>query len=205
LLLRAAINYWHREYGPLSAVPALVIPRPPEPREDWLTRSEAARLLWAARRIEHLKRFILLALWTGPRSSAILTLTWDRLDLERGIMQRRGYGEIESETKRTPPVRLSQRAVRFLRRWRKLDAGQCPFVVYWNGRRIATLRHSWQHVCARAGLHVTPHTLRHTRATWLMQAGVDPWEAAGHLGMTLQTLQRYAKHSSDFQKKAAEV
>ncbi len=39
-----------------------------------------------------------------------------------------------------------------------------------------------------------------------MQAGVSVWEAAGHLGMTVETLTRvYGKHSPDFQKKAAEV
>jgi hypothetical protein len=38
-----------------------------------------------------------------------------------------------------------------------------------------------------------------------MQAGVDPWEAAGHLGMTLQMIELYAKHSPNFQKRAAEI
>jgi hypothetical protein len=39
-----------------------------------------------------------------------------------------------------------------------------------------------------------------------MQAGVDPWEAAGHLGMSVEMLTRnYGKHSPDFQKRAAEV
>jgi integrase len=119
--LRAAINYWHREYGPLPSVPAVVMPAKSEPREQWLTRGEAARLLWAARHTEHLKRFILLGLWTGSRSSAILSLTWDRIDFAAGVMRRRAYGEEESKTKRTPPVRLSRRALIFLRRWRKLD------------------------------------------------------------------------------------
>lgn len=53
---------------------------------------------------------------------------------------------------------------------------------------------------------MTPHTLRHTRATWLMQAGVDMWEAAGSLGMTVETLQNtYGHHHADFQKRAAEA
>jgi hypothetical protein len=40
----------------------------------------------------------------------------------------------------------------------------------------------------------------------LMQAGVAPWEAAGHLGMSVEMLQRvYGKHSPDFQSNAAEV
>jgi site-specific recombinase XerD len=44
-----------------------------------------------------------------------------------------------------------------------------------------------------------PHVLRHTAATWLMQAGTDPWEAAGFLGMTVETLMgRYGHHHPDY-------
>lgn len=40
----------------------------------------------------------------------------------------------------------------------------------------------------------------------MMQAGVDMWEAAGSLGMTVETLQNvYGHHHSDFQKNAAEA
>jgi integrase len=37
---------------------------------------------------------------------------------------------------------------------------------------------------------ITPHTLCHTAATWLMQAGVDRWEAASFLGMSVEMLGR---------------
>jgi integrase len=37
---------------------------------------------------------------------------------------------------------------------------------------------------ARLPGRVTPHILRHTAATWLMQRGVPIWEAAGFLGMS---------------------
>jgi integrase len=51
---------------------------------------------------------------------------------------------------------------------------------------------------ARLGNDVTPHVLRHTAATWLMQAGTDVWEAAGYLGMTIEMLsQRYGHHHPD--------
>ena len=49
-----------------------------------------------------------------------------------------------------------------------------------------------------------PHIMRHTCATWLMQAGVDPYEAAGYLGMSVATLmETYGHHSPDHQKNAA--
>jgi integrase len=50
-------------------------------------------------------------------------------------------------------------------------------------------------VDAGLGSDVTPHVLRHTAATWLMHAGVEMWEAAGFLGMTMEMLsQRYGHH-----------
>lgn len=63
-------------------------------------------------------------------------------------------------------------------------------------------------ICAEeAGLKgVTPHVLRHTAATWLMQAGEDPWKAAGLLGMTVKTLLgTYGHHHPEHQAGAAEV
>ena len=51
---------------------------------------------------------------------------------------------------------------------------------------------------------VTPHILRHTCATWMMQNGVDLWEAASFLGMTVQQLEAtYGHHHADFQASAA--
>jgi integrase len=204
--LRAAINYWHREYGPLPSVPAVVLPAKAEPRRQWLTRSEAARLLFAARRSEHLKRFILLGLYTGSRSGVLLNLCWDQIDLVRGVMLRKAYGQTEVANKQAPPVRLGRRALLFLRRWKALDGHAGDFVVHLNGHKIKKLRRSFATACDACGIKASPHTLRHTRATWLMQAGIDPWEAAGHLGMSLEMLERtYGKHSPDFQKRAANV
>jgi integrase len=61
--------------------------------------------------------------------------------------------------------------------------------------------------CKRAELEdVTPHTLRHTAATWLMQAGVPLWEVAGFLSMSVETLQRvYGHHHPDYMRGAAEA
>ena len=73
-VLRAAINHWHREHGPLASVPAVVMPPKTPRRERWLTRSEVARLLWEARRPSHLARFILLGIYTGSRSRVLLTI-----------------------------------------------------------------------------------------------------------------------------------
>ena len=81
------------------------------------------------------------------------------------------------------------------------------YVINRDGRPIKDIKKGFAAACARAGLDgVTPHTLRHTCATWLMQAGVDKWEAAGFLAMTLDTLERnYAHHHPDHLRRAAEA
>jgi integrase len=212
--LRAAVRYWHRERGPLAAMPSIVLPPRRPARSRWLTRSEAARLLQGAKE-RHLRRFILLGLYTGSRSAVILRLQWDQIDLTRGIMARTRQGEVAHDKKRAPDVRLGRRILAHLARWRHLDGGQ-GFLVRYDGNgyipnpigRIGSVKRAWATARIAAGLgpEVTPHILRHTRATWMMQAGVPIWEAAGALGMSTETLERvYGKHSPDWQKNAAEV
>lgn len=179
----------------------------------------------------HLARFVLIGLYTGTRSGAVKALRWmpnttgGWVDLDRGVMHRRGSEEAET-SKRRPPVRLGRRMLAHMRRWKRLDdaererateealaKGQGRPAVYlhlvsWKGGPVASVRRSWEAAISLSGLgsDVTPHVLRHTRATWMMQSGVDPWQAAGALGMTIQMLERvYGHHHPDWQKQAAEV
>lgn len=79
-------------------------------------------------------------------------------------------------------------------------------MVEWNGQPIRSVRTAFRRAATLAGLDasVTPHTLRHTAATWLMQAGVDKWEAAGFLGMTVEMLDRvYGHHHPNHLRAAA--
>jgi len=80
----------------------------------------------------------------------------------------------------------------WLRRWKEQveKRGQIH-IISWGGV-IKKGRRVWERARDTAGLgaDVTPHVMRHTAATWLMQAGVDLWEAAGYLGMGPMTLKR---------------
>jgi integrase len=62
--------------------------------------------------------------------------------------------------------------------------------VEFNGKPIASVKKGFRSAVGLARLtgKVTPHTLRHTAATWLMQRGVPLWEAAGFLGMSAEVL-----------------
>jgi len=205
--LRAAVNYWNKWHGPLQAVPSVILPPKAEPRQRWMTRDEVARLLWAARRMPHLRRFILLGVYTGSRSGVLFNLEWSWIDFKNKFMSRRAPGASEAANKKAPKVKLGRRILGHLKRWRRID-GNTKHVVHYNGQQITFgLRHSFETAVKEAGLDgVTPHIMRHSRATWLMQKGVDPWEASGHLGMSVKTLTSvYGHHHPDFQKEAAEV
>lgn len=211
-ILRVAVKYWHGEYGPLDAMPEFEVPGGNPPKERWLTRDEAAALLWAARPYQHMRRFVLLALYTGSRPGVILSLQWSQVDFKSGVMSRTPEGRRQDKKKRAPKVKLGRRILAHLRRWKRLDGDQkivCHFTSPWHPgtRQVRDPHGAWDKIIEASGLHgVTRHTLRHTRATWMAQAGVPLWEAAGFLGMTVKTLEDvYAHHSPDFQERAANI
>jgi integrase len=215
--LRAAVNYFHKEYG-LDPLPAFTMPPKSRPRERWLTRDEAASLLRSARRTPHLARFILIGLYTGTRSGAILGLSWlpsvtaGYVDLDAGVMHRSGAGQRQSK-KRQPPVAIPARLLAHMKRWRLMDGNGSQrtlirSVIHWNGGRVDSVKKAFRSARENASISndVTPHTLRHSCVTWLMQAGVDIWQVAGFVGMTVEMVQRnYGHHHPAFQKQAADA
>lgn len=204
--LKAATLYWHAEYGPLNFIPVFWRPAGNPPKDRWLTKSEAARLLRAAKPYPYLRRLILLGLYTGSRPGVLLALRWQQVDLRAGILHRLPPGAVQDAKKRAPPVKLGRRIQAHLRRWRQLDDAE-EFVCHRGGRTVEDPHRSWAKVITAAKLEgVTRHTLRHTRATWMMQAEVPIWEAAGFLGMSVKTLERvYGHHAPSHQERAANI
>ncbi len=214
-VLRAAVNAYHAEFG-LHAVPIVSLPEASPGRERFLTRSEAAAFLRAVRHHPDqrarlaLSRFFLIGVYTGSRSGVIRALTWERttsggwIDLDTGVLYRTASGARLSK-KRAPPVRIPVRLLAHLRRWHLQDHG-VGHVVHYGATQVKKQRRAWDWARRRAGLgnDVVPHTLRHTAATWIMQAGPDHWHAAGYLGMSPETLWRvYGHHHPDYQAELA--
>ncbi|MDB5438235.1 MAG: integrase family protein [Caulobacteraceae bacterium] len=248
--LSSAIGFWHGEDA-LTTRLKVWLPEKPESPRDALTRPQAARLMRAARgwrrnedgswtalsasaraNRRHLARFILIGLYTGTRSAVIRALLWEEspnqawVDLDAGMIYRRGKLERDHRNKRRPVVKLPTRLLGHLRRWRKIDAalqaarrpskhaeasGNRSFtlasVIHHGGDPIRTkINKGFSAIVADAGLsdEVTPHWLRHTCATWLMEAGVESRQAAAFTGMTTAVLERhYGHHRPDYQSGAA--
>jgi integrase len=200
-VLRAAINHAHRS-GRLTRIVSIELPDGAEPRDRWLTEKEAAALLRAALREPrvrlHLPLFILIGLYTGQRKAAILSLRWSQVDLDSARIDFNTPGERRSKKRRARQP-IGGRLLAHLRRARSRGS-ELGFVINENGSRLKDIKRGFSSACERANLeNVTPHVLRHTCATWLMQRRVPLWEAAGYLDMTPETLQRvYGHHHPDF-------
>jgi integrase-like protein len=88
-----------------------------------------------------------------------------------------------------------------------VETGPTETARCWNGAPIASVKTALKTAVRLAKLpgKFTPHTFRHTAATWLMQNGVSLWRAAGFLGMSVETLDRvYGHHHPDYLSDAAE-
>lgn len=201
--LSAAINHWHKESA-LVAVPKVTLPDEGERRERVLERSEVARMLWACRKRkwDYVARFIIIGVRTGSRRGAILALRWHNslsnghIDLQRGILYRRGAGERET-SKRRPPVAIGGALHAFLQRWRDADEKLgLPYVIHYKAAPVQNIKRAWRTICRDAALgpEVTPHTLRHTCATWLLWQGWTIWDVAGHVGADATTIQKIYGH-----------
>jgi integrase len=203
------------------------LPPAPPPRERWLTRGEAAMLIAGAlgfqptvfdietrfplnwKRITrpqyHLPLFILLGLYTGRRKEAILSLRWSKVDLVRGKVDFRREGTPETKKKRgrcALPARLRPHLIRA-----KGDAPNIGHVIQWEGAAIDEIKTSFKNAVRRVYLTgVTPHTLKHTAATSLMQSGKDPFKISDFLATSVPTLlKHYGHHNPDHQNEIADA
>lgn len=185
--LRAAMR-WGAAEGLCEERP-IKIPLASSVRSRWLTREEADRLVAAA--IEpHVRLFVLLALHTAGRSSAILELPWSAVDFERRVIDlgRKEGGKARAIVPMTRTLAAALSAARAI--------ATTPWVVEYAGQRVRNGRTGWQLTRERAGLpDVWRHDLRRTAGSLLLQDGVSIELVAAFLGhKNIATTRRVYAH-----------
>jgi integrase len=168
-------------------------PSAPERQIRHLTHSQFER--WYAEvRAPHARLYVLLGLYTMARPSAILELTWDRVDFERKQIDLNPRGRRQTK-KRRPVVALNDEALEALQT--AFAARQSDFVVERGAKQIGNIKKAFQAASARSGIHVTPYTLRHTGAVWAAEAGASMDELAQFMGHddSVTTSTHYARYS----------
>jgi integrase/recombinase XerC len=172
-----------REAAALADAPA----PPPSPRED--RPYEGAVALRDHAVLE-------LLYGSGLRVGEVAGLTVDRVDLERGRVLVLGKGQKEREV---PMSDYSIQAMGdYLARGRGMMAGEDTSLLFFNRRKNAFSERDIRAMVGQyaerllPGRRVTPHTLRHSFATHLLEGGADiraVQELLGHASVA--TTQRY--------------
>lgn len=206
-VLQAAANHAHRWRRITAAeMPSIELPPSAEPKTLWLFDDELKRLRDVA--TGRAKLFIDLAYYTASRKGALERLTWDRVDLAKRRITLAEPGA-RSTKKRKPVVPMDKALHEALASHLYGDefAGREPWVL----DKTTDIRPSFDAAAKRANLkmlpardgrpagRLTPHVLRHTRATHLLQKGVAPYAVAALLGDTVATVLRvYGHHCPNY-------
>lgn len=182
------------------------LPPQPKAKERFLSKDEARRLVKGARPFPHVRAFIVLSLTTAARQSALLELTWDRVDFKRGRISLSLGDDLDDTRKRRAEVPINRRARLYLEALYR--ARTCDYVIEWGGHRVLSVKKGFKAACDRAGLEgVTPHILRHTAASWMAMARVPMLDISKYLGHSdiMVTARRYAKVHPDYLRQAADA
>lgn len=176
------------------------MPQTPPPRDRYINREEMESLAQAAESA-HTALFIRLAWATAGRASAILELTWDRVDFERGQIKL-STGEGRRKGRATVPMTDSLRVALIEAHKVRIS----DYVVEWGGEHIKNISKAFRRACERAKLEdVSPHVMRHSAAVALAEADTPMAVIAQYLGHTDTRITErvYAKFSPTYLKKAA--
>lgn len=231
--LMACLHYcsdpkYNKKMFAVSLIETIQLPEAGEARDRWLRTEETQKLLNAAaelrrgqtNRLSRVERFLWLALETAARKTAIIELTWDRVDFETNVIHYDVPGRRKTKKRRAVvPISKSLRPILERAYAERLDPKNKKGLVLDNpGGVWAPL----QHVVIKAGLAddrerskkgakprstgISPHVLRHTAATHMARRGVPLWIIAKILGNTLAMVEKvYAKHSPDDLREAVDL
>ena len=190
--LQSALNFGKKTRMLKGQTPHIWRPAKPETDKRILNAGEARALIEGARE-PHIRLALILLLGTAARVGAILDLTWDRVDFERGVINLRLSDETTRKGRAVVPMNSSTKAALTAAH----RAALSDYVIERGGKKIKSIRHGVQNAIGRAKIgHVTIHELRHTAAVHMLGAGLPIEKVAQVLGhsnvsVTYRTYARY--------------
>lgn len=205
-VLRIAFKHAVVVYRIIEADPAkdVPIPRPKKkPKDTWT--AEQMRLVTVRMVVHPMGALYQVLASTGCRKSEAIGLRWSDVDLDEGVIhfqQARvpvGGKVITKETLKNglpKSVPIDPATVEALRVHRKRQKEAQMKARKWHDSGLVFTNRNggglspsgyiyaeWKRICAAAGVsYLPPHGLRHTHATWLLEAGVPLHVVAERLG-----------------------
>lgn len=209
-ILRTGMN-WAFKNGLITKF-SVWLPRRAEPRSTRMTFEQLIRLLEECK-LPHLRLFVIIAISTGARKSAILELEWERVDMEKRQIDfrvDRDQDDILNSggKKGRSTVDMGEMAFQALAlalRWRT-----CRHVIEYNGRPVKDVHTGLKAAMKRAGvdgMFFGAHAIRHSVATLMADQGVDLrriQKLLGHEDFST-TDKIYAGHSRGYLSDAVKV
>jgi len=196
---------WAEKRRVIARAPTIERPTPPKRKEHHLTRAQCRGMIEAAE-MPHVRLYIILALATAGRNAALLDLTWDRCDFDRGEINLRNASITRPHKGRAiVPMNRSLRAALV-----EAHAGALSeHVIEWAGQRVASVKRGLKTAARAAGIKcpVSPHLFRHSAAVHMAEGGIPMEEIAQYLGHddVGVTRQVYARFSPTHLRKAASL
>ncbi len=211
-VLKAAIRHEvKRKRLSESQVPWIEMPERPPSKDRVLSREEISLLMQESRytgiqgsdgkftleipkKLSRMRRFMMLAYWTGARRASLEQLRWSQVDLVTKKINLNAPGRRQT-AKRRPVVPIFDELLPTLVR-AKVEA-TTPFVLDHQG----SCYKSFVRLCGLE--NVTPHTIRHSWATHRAQDGIDLYAIAGVLGDDVRTVtENYLHHCPEHLRQA---
>ena len=182
-LIRTLVNWGANETRKYVTKAKVWLPRRAKPRQNQLTPEQFAQIFRAVEE-PHIRLFMLLAINTAQRMSAILELTWDRVDFEKRTVDYRVNRDDAdildlSGRKGRAFVDMSGLVYTALSQEKAFQdklATKCDRVIQFRGRAIKSVRRGIYAAVQRAGIqgkHLGSHAMRHAGATWLADRKTD--------------------------------
>jgi integrase len=162
-----------------------------------LTEEEERKLLEQA--TPYIQDIVTFDLNTGLRIGEILSLRWEGVDLEKGLLSIFAH-----KTHKIRTVPLNSDARRVLDAWAMGRKNEFIFYNHVTGKPFVDLGAGLALACRKAGIEgVTWHKLRHTFASRLVNRGVDIVTVQQLLGhSTVVTTMRYTHTNLDSKRNA---
>ena len=193
-MLEMARTQWDY-YLPENPVRKVKLETPDNQRTRRLSKDEEERLLAATAKYSHpveLRSIIIVAVETGMRLGELLDLTWDRVDLKKGVAFLP-----TSKTKDSRYVPLSKRALDAIEKLPK-DGKDNRLFDIWSGSD--TFNKTWRKTLERAGIaDLRFHDLRHEAASRFNEMGMSTVNIAAITGhKSFQMVRRYSHPPAEF-------
>ena len=136
----------------------------------------------------HLRPILLVAYHLGPRLGEILNLTWNRVDLQRGIIKLRS---VDTKTKEPRLVPMTSEVGQCLAELAKVRSLVTDRVFLFEGKPLQGIKRAFRTAVRKAQVeNFRFHDLRHCAATNMRRAGVDTITAMRIVGHKSERMHR---------------